>query len=43
MAKVLYITCNPKSYVEGHEFDRERADDIIRKGISDAEKRATTF
>lgn len=30
-------------YVEGHEFDRERADDIIRKGISDAEKRATTY
>jgi FMN-dependent NADH-azoreductase len=30
-------------YVEGHDFDRERADEIIRKGISDAEKLAITF
>jgi FMN-dependent NADH-azoreductase len=30
-------------YVEGHDFDRERADEIIRKGISDAEKHAITF
>ncbi|MGG1674270.1 FMN-dependent NADH-azoreductase [Neobacillus sp. NRS-1170] len=30
-------------YVEGHDFDRERADEIIRKGISDAEKHAMTF
>jgi len=30
-------------YVEGHEFDQERADDIIRKCISDAEQRATNF
>ncbi|MGM0879162.1 MAG: FMN-dependent NADH-azoreductase [Bacillota bacterium] len=30
-------------YVEGHDFDREKADDIIRKGISDAEKHATAF
>ena len=30
-------------YVEGHDFDREKADDIIRKGISDAGKHATAF
>ncbi|MEY8734506.1 FMN-dependent NADH-azoreductase [Peribacillus frigoritolerans] len=30
-------------YVEGHAFDRERADDIIRNAISDAEMCATTF
>ncbi|MDP1471808.1 FMN-dependent NADH-azoreductase [Priestia megaterium] len=30
-------------YVEGHEFDRERADEIIHTGISEAKKRATTF
>ncbi|OUB36092.1 FMN-dependent NADH-azoreductase [Bacillus thuringiensis serovar yunnanensis] len=30
-------------YIEGHEFTPERANDIILKGILDAEKRATTF
>ncbi|MGW9019556.1 FMN-dependent NADH-azoreductase [Priestia megaterium] len=30
-------------YVEGHEFDRERADEIIRTGISEAQNRAKTF
>ncbi|KLV32344.1 FMN-dependent NADH-azoreductase [Priestia megaterium] len=30
-------------YVEGYEFDLERADDIIRKGIDDAEKHALAF
>ena len=30
-------------YVEGHDFDREKADEIIRKSISDAEKHATAF
>jgi FMN-dependent NADH-azoreductase len=30
-------------YVEGHDFDRENADEIIRKGILDAEKHAMAF
>lgn len=30
-------------YVEGHEFNRDEAKEIIHKGISDARKLATTF